>query len=93
MGLISWIVLGLIAGYLAGFLVKGDESLGVIGHMLLGVVGALIGGFLAGALLGVAPIDSVFDVSTIVAATIGAVIAVVGWNALTGRSRMGRGPI
>ena len=93
MGLISWIVLGLIAGYLAGFLVKGDESLGVIGHMLLGVVGALIGGFLAGALLGVDPIDSVFDVSTIVAATIGAVIAVVGWNALTGRSRMGRGPI
>jgi uncharacterized membrane protein YeaQ/YmgE (transglycosylase-associated protein family) len=93
MGIISWIVLGLIAGYLAGFLVKGDEGLGVIGHMLLGVVGALIGGFLAGAILGVDPIDGALDVSSIVAATIGAVIAVVGWNALTGRARVGRGPV
>ena len=40
MGLLSWIVLGLIAGYLAGFLVRGDEGLGIIGHMLLGIVGA-----------------------------------------------------
>ena len=93
MGLISWIVLGLIAGYLAGFLVKGDEGLGVIGHMLLGVVGALIGGFLAGALLGSDPIQGPLDVNAIVVATIGAVITVVGWNALTGRTRMGRGPI
>jgi len=93
MGLISWIVLGLIAGYLAGFLVRGDEGLGVIGHMLLGVVGALIGGFLAGALLGKDPIQGALDLGSIVAATIGGVIAVVAWNALTGRTRVGRGPI
>ena len=93
MGLLSWIVLGLIAGYLAGFLVRGDEGLGIIGHMLLGIVGALIGGFVVGALLGTDPIQGPLDVSSIVAATIGAVIAVVGWNALTGRRRMGRGPI
>ena len=36
MGIISWIVLGAIAGYLAGFIVKGDEGLGVIGHVGLG---------------------------------------------------------
>jgi len=93
MGLISWIVLGLIAGYLAGFLVRGDEGLGVIGHMLLGVVGALIGGFLAGALLGKDPIQGALDLGSIVAATIGGVIAVVAWNALTGPTRVGRGPI
>ena len=93
MGIVSWIVLGLIAGYLAGFLVRGDEGLGIIGHMLLGIVGALIGGFLAGALLGSDPIHGPLDLSSIVAATIGAVIAVVGWNALSGGRRIGRGPI
>ena len=51
MSIIAWIVLGAIAGYLAGFLVKGDEGLGVIGHIVLGIVGALVGGFLAGVLL------------------------------------------
>ena len=55
MSIIAWLVLGAIAGYLAGFLVKGDEGLGVIGHIVLGIVGALVGGFLAGALLGIGP--------------------------------------
>ena len=55
MSIIAWIVLGAIAGYLAGFLVKGDESIGVIGHIVLGIVGALVGGFLAGALFGTRP--------------------------------------
>ena len=50
MSIIAWIILGAIAGYLAGFLVKGDEGLGVIGHIVLGIVGALVGGFLASAL-------------------------------------------
>ena len=36
MSIIAWIVLGAIAGYLAGFLVRGDEGLGVIGHIVLG---------------------------------------------------------
>jgi len=93
MSIIAWIVLGAIAGYLAGFLVRGDESLGVIGHIVLGIVGALIGGFLAGVLFGRDPIGGALDISSIVTATIGAVIAVVGWNALTGRTRTGRGMV
>jgi uncharacterized membrane protein YeaQ/YmgE (transglycosylase-associated protein family) len=92
MGIVAWIVLGAIAGYLAGLLVKGDEGMGVIGHIVLGIVGALVGGFLAGALFGTNPIDGI-DVSSIVVATIGAVIAVVVWNALTGRTRTGRGVV
>jgi uncharacterized membrane protein YeaQ/YmgE (transglycosylase-associated protein family) len=76
MSILAWIVLGAIAGYLAGFLVKGDEGLGVIGHILLGVVGALVGGFLAGALFGADPIDGALDVSSIVVATIGAILTV-----------------
>jgi uncharacterized membrane protein YeaQ/YmgE (transglycosylase-associated protein family) len=93
MGIISWLVVGAIAGYLAGLLVKGDESFGVIGHIVLGIVGALIGGFLAGVLTGGNDYTTGINVTTIVVATIGAVIAVVGYSAIRGRSRSGRGPI
>jgi uncharacterized membrane protein YeaQ/YmgE (transglycosylase-associated protein family) len=93
MNIISWIVLGAIAGYLAGFIVKGDEGLGVIGHIVLGIVGALVGGFLAGVLFNTDPINGALDISSIVVATIGAVIAVVVVGMVTGRGRVGRGPI
>jgi uncharacterized membrane protein YeaQ/YmgE (transglycosylase-associated protein family) len=94
MGLLSWLVVGAIAGWLAGQLVKGDESMGIIGHIVLGIVGALVGGFVFGLLV---PGDRDFvngiNIETIITATIGAVIAVVVWNAVLGRSRVGRGPI
>jgi uncharacterized membrane protein YeaQ/YmgE (transglycosylase-associated protein family) len=91
--IIAWIVLGAIAGYLAGFLVRGDEGLGIIGHIVLGIVGALVGGFLAGVLFGTDPIDGALDISSIVVATIGAIITVVVIGALTGRTRTGSGSI
>jgi uncharacterized membrane protein YeaQ/YmgE (transglycosylase-associated protein family) len=91
MGLISWLVVGAIAGYLAGYLVKGDESLGVIGHVILGIVGGLIGGFVAGLLTSKDYITGI-NIQTIVVAVIGAIIAVVGYGMITGR-RSGRGPI
>jgi uncharacterized membrane protein YeaQ/YmgE (transglycosylase-associated protein family) len=93
MNIIAWIVLGAIAGYLAGFLVRGDEGLGVIGHIVLGIVGALVGGFLASVLFNVDAINGVFDISSIVVATIGAIIVVVVVNAVTGTNRSGRGAI
>jgi uncharacterized membrane protein YeaQ/YmgE (transglycosylase-associated protein family) len=93
MSLIAWIVLGAIAGYLAGFLVKGDEGLGVIGHIVLGIVGALVGGFLASVLFNTKPIDGPLDISSIVVSVIGAIVVVVIVNAVTGRSRTGRGAI
>ena len=92
MGIISWLVVGAIAGYLAGMLVKGDESLGVIGHIVLGIIGALVGGFIAGMVTG-GDYTTGINITTIVVATIGAVIAVVGYNAIRGRSRTGSGPI
>ena len=92
MGILSWLVVGAIAGYLAGFLVKGDESMGVLGHIVLGIIGAVVGGFVAGALTGGDYITGV-NFTTIIVATIGAVIAVVAYNALRGTSRSGRGPI
>jgi len=77
MDIFAWIVLGAIAGWLAGLLVKGDEGLGIIGHILLGIVGALVGGFLAGVIFNADPIDGVFDFSSIAVATIGAVLVVI----------------
>ena len=93
MSIIAWIVLGAIAGYLAGFLVRGDEGLGVIGHIVLGIVGAIVGGFIAGLVTGGNDYITGVNATTIIVATIGAVIAVVAFNALTGRTRTGRGPI
>ncbi len=92
MGILSWLVVGAIAGYLAGFLVKGDESMGVLGHIVLGIVGAVVGGFIAGALTGGEYINGI-NPTTIVVATIGAVIAVVAYNAMRATARTGRGPV
>ena len=92
MGILSWLIVGAIAGWLAGYFVKGDESLGVIGHIGLGIVGGLVGGFLAGLLTGGDYITGI-NPTTIVVATIGAVIVIVAWNAMRGRSRLGSGPI
>jgi uncharacterized membrane protein YeaQ/YmgE (transglycosylase-associated protein family) len=92
MSIISWIVVGAIAGYIAGFLVRGDEGMGVIGHIVLGIVGALVGGFLAGLLLN-KDLTTGINIETIVVAVIGAVITVLVVGAVTGRSRTGTGAI
>jgi uncharacterized membrane protein YeaQ/YmgE (transglycosylase-associated protein family) len=84
MSLVSWLVVGAIAGYLAGMFVKGDERLGVLGHIVLGIVGALIGGFIANQLTG-GDYTAGLNITTIVVATIGAVIAVVAYKMLVGR--------
>ena len=95
LNIIGWLVLGAIAGYIAGLLVKGDESLGVIGHIVLGIVGAVVGGVLYGLLLGGGQIVPSNDltIGSIVVAVIGAVIVVVvaGW--LSGSRRVGQGPV
>jgi uncharacterized membrane protein YeaQ/YmgE (transglycosylase-associated protein family) len=86
--IIAWIVLGAIAGYIAGMLVRGDERWGIVGHIVLGIVGAFVGGFLADALgfgKGAAGGGDVVNVYSIVVAVIGAVIAVVVFNMLTRR--------
>jgi uncharacterized membrane protein YeaQ/YmgE (transglycosylase-associated protein family) len=92
MGIVSWIVVGAIAGYIAGLLVKGDESLGVIGHIVLGIIGAIVGGFIAGILTGGDYLTGI-NITTIVVAVIGAVIVVVAWGWISGTRRVGRGPV
>ena len=72
-GIIVWLIIGAIAGWLAGLLVKGG-GFGLIGDIVVGVVGALIGGWLAGA-LGIS-IGSGF-IASVITAVIGSVILLV----------------
>lgn len=92
MGVLSWVIVGAIAGYAAGFLVKGDEGLGVIGHIVLGIVGAIVAGWVAGQLTGGDYISGINPV-TLIVATIGAVVVVVAYRTLMNRGQTGRGPI
>ncbi|NLG73773.1 MAG: GlsB/YeaQ/YmgE family stress response membrane protein [Chloroflexi bacterium] len=84
MGILSWIIVGLIAGWLAGMVMKGSGQ-GVLGDIILGIVGALVGGFLAGTFLGVDDPLSGFNLPILVIAFLGAVIVVAIVRALTGR--------
>jgi len=85
MGILSWIIVGIIAGWLAGLVMRGG-GYGVIGNMVLGVVGALVGGFLASQLFGVADPVSGINFTTLLVAFLGAVIVVAIVRALPGRS-------
>ncbi len=85
MGLLAWIIVGLIAGWLAGLVMKGS-GYGALGDIILGIIGAIVGGFLASALFGVANPVSGFNITTLIVAFIGAVILVWIVRALPGRS-------
>jgi uncharacterized membrane protein YeaQ/YmgE (transglycosylase-associated protein family) len=89
--IIAWIVLGAIAGWIAGLIVKGDERWGVIGHVVLGIVGALVGGFIANLLLpgnpGAGAQNGDISIVSIIVAVIGAVIVVWVVNFFMGSRR------
>jgi uncharacterized membrane protein YeaQ/YmgE (transglycosylase-associated protein family) len=85
MGILGWILLGIVAGVIAKALLPGDDPGGFIVTVIVGIVGALLGGFLARALGFGDPIDEFFDVSTWLAAIIGALILLVVYRAVTGR--------
>ena len=86
MGIIAWIVLGLLAGILAKFILPGDDPGGIIVTTIIGIVGAILGGFVAKALGFGDPIDEFFDISTWVAAILGALVLLVAYRAVAGRS-------
>ncbi len=90
MGIIGWIILGLLAGALAKAILPGDDPGGIIITTIVGVVGALVGGFVA-KLLGFGdPIDEFFDWSTWLAAIIGAIALLLIYRAIVGRNTRGR---
>jgi uncharacterized membrane protein YeaQ/YmgE (transglycosylase-associated protein family) len=85
-GIIGWIVLGFLAGVIGKAIMPGDERGGFIVTLLLGVAGALLGGFLATAVGLGDPIDEFFDLSTWLAAVMGSLIILFTWNAIRQRT-------
>ena len=85
MGIIAFIILGLLAGIIAKALIPGDDPGGFIITAIIGIVGALLGGFLAAAIFGADPLDEFFDISTWITAIIGSIILLLIYRAVTGR--------
>jgi uncharacterized membrane protein YeaQ/YmgE (transglycosylase-associated protein family) len=79
-GILAWLVVGLVAGWLAGKVSRG-HGFGLIGDLVVGLVGALIGGFLAGLLFH----GTVGLLGSIIVAFLGAVILLAILRALSGR--------
>jgi uncharacterized membrane protein YeaQ/YmgE (transglycosylase-associated protein family) len=83
LGFFGWIIVGLIAGALAGFFVPGRERMGCIGTMLVGVLGGFIGGFLWVNLLG--QDEASGWLGALVIATIGSILVLLIIRAMSGR--------
>ena len=73
MGFLTWLIVGAVVGWLAGLLVKG-RGFGLLGNIVIGVVGAIIGGWLAGAIFNISDPISGFNLTTLVVAVLGAVL-------------------
>lgn len=78
MGILSWILLGLVAGALAKFIMPGKDPGGCLVTIIIGIVGAMLGGFIA-SLLGLGTVQS-FDLGGILIATGGALLLLIGYR-------------
>jgi len=82
MGVIAWIILGAIAGFIANMIMGSRE--GLLMMIVLGIVGAVVGGFIAGTVLHLADVTGI-NIESIVVAVIGAIIVIVVYRQLGGR--------
>lgn len=83
MSLIGWIILGLIAGWIASRIVD-NHGKGLIINLMLGIVGSLVGGWIFAA-LGAMPVTG-FNLWSLFVSVVGAVVVLVVYHALRGRS-------
>jgi uncharacterized membrane protein YeaQ/YmgE (transglycosylase-associated protein family) len=81
-GIVAWIVLGAIAGFITNLIMGGTG--GVITTIILGIVGAVVGGYLAGSVLGVADVTGI-NLESIVVSVIGAIIVVAIFRGVSRR--------
>jgi uncharacterized membrane protein YeaQ/YmgE (transglycosylase-associated protein family) len=89
MGILGWIVLGLIAGAIAKLIMPGDDPGGIIVTMLIGIVGAVIGGFLGSAIFGIG-LQNFWSLQTWIVAIIGALILLGIYRLIAGRRAVSR---
>jgi len=86
MSVIAWIVLGLGAGLLANMLIPGRRSQGLIITCVIGILGALLGGWLATKLFHVVTLHGFFNLSTWLTAIAGAAVLLLAYHLVTSRS-------
>ena len=89
MGIIAWIVLGLVAGLIANLLIPGRRQQGLIITCLIGVAGALLGGWLATKIFHVHSLQGFFNLSTWLTAIVGAAILLLAYHLVTSRRSTG----
>lgn len=82
MGILGWIVLGLLAGAIAKAIMPGTQGGGWLATLLLGIVGALLGGFIA-SMIGFGGINEFFSLGTWITAILGSLLALVIWGLIT----------
>jgi uncharacterized membrane protein YeaQ/YmgE (transglycosylase-associated protein family) len=86
MGIIAWIVLGLVAGLLANMLIPGRRSQGLILTCVIGIVGALAGGWVATRVFHVHTLNGFFNLSTWLTAIAGAAVLLLIFHLISARS-------
>ncbi|MEP6634624.1 MAG: GlsB/YeaQ/YmgE family stress response membrane protein [Luteimonas sp.] len=74
MGIIIWLIVGGIVGWLASMIMKTDGQQGIVLNVVVGIIGAFIGGWLIGPMLGAGSINDGFSVMSFVVSLLGAVI-------------------
>jgi uncharacterized membrane protein YeaQ/YmgE (transglycosylase-associated protein family) len=84
MGILSWIIVGLIAGWIAGMVMKGS-GYGVVGNIIVGIVGALLGGYLSTVLFEGTTVSGI-NFPSLLIATLGAIVLIFLIRLLPGRS-------
>jgi len=81
--IITWVVVGGLAGWVASIITKTDAEQGLLGNIVAGVVGALVGGFLVGLIGGEG--FTGFNLWSFLVALVGAVVVLFVWKMVTGR--------
>ncbi|MFJ9259403.1 GlsB/YeaQ/YmgE family stress response membrane protein [Streptomyces bacillaris] len=87
MGIISWIVLGLLAGVIAKILLPGRDPGGIVGTTLTGIAGAFVGGWLSSQFLDRPISNDFYDTATWIAAIAGSLVLLILYRVLFGHSR------
>jgi uncharacterized membrane protein YeaQ/YmgE (transglycosylase-associated protein family) len=86
MGLIWWLLIGLVAGLLARMLVPGRQPMGLLMTLALGLVGSVVGGFISSLIWSTDPLAPGFHVGGLVMSTVGAIIVLILYVAYTQRN-------
>jgi uncharacterized membrane protein YeaQ/YmgE (transglycosylase-associated protein family) len=87
MGIFTWIVVGLVAGWLAGQVMR--SGYGLVGDIVLGIVGAIVGGYVGGLILGRDLMVTGFNLESVVVAFVGAVALIAVSRLFSRRRRLG----